>query len=400
MLPPVVATVQQVDEQMSRLVAAAKHYDPALSQDGTACRMRMISQAQELIRSLTNPADMGAVHLAQANELVAVRTLLHVKAFRHIPPDGSISLSALSGAMDVQEALLERLLRMVVCTGFLRQLQNADYAHTKFSLAYASIPGPGMHFQLIYDESFLMIDNYHLFLEQKGYKETDDQRYSPYTWKSGQEGKMVWEVMAQTPERLHAFQGGLAHLSHTTRLTGFYDFGKLNTESDRPILVDVGGGAGHSILRILQAHPQLQPNKFILQELKEPLEQARTVLPEQVCLMEHDFFTQQPVKAARAYLLRFVMHDYSDTVCVEILKQIVPAMAPDSLILISDFCLPELVSSTDLPAVTMDITMLNMGGKERSERGLTKILSAAGLELVKAYHADVGFGAIIEARLA
>ncbi len=105
-------------------------------------------------------------------------------------------------------------------------------------------------------------------------------------------------------------------------------------------------------------------------------------------------------KGAKAYLLRFIMHDFSDAVCVSILKQIAPAMAPDSVLLISDFCLPELVTESDLPAVTMDITILNMGGKERSERGFRNLLTAAGLEFVQAYHAQVGFGAIIEARLA
>lgn len=94
------------------------------------------------------------------------------------------------------------------------------------------------------------------------------------------------------------------------------------------------------------------------------------------------------------------MHDFSDAVCVNILKKIALAMAPDSLLLISDFCLPELVTERDLPAVTMDITILNMGGKERSEGGFREILNAAGLELFKTYHAHVGFGTIIEARLA
>ena len=72
--------------------------------------------------------------------------------------------------------------------------------------------------------------------------------------------------------------------------------------------MDVGGGAGHSILRILQAHPQIPSSKFILQELKEPLAQARAVLPEQVGLMEHDFFAQQPVKGTLPALIELLVH--------------------------------------------------------------------------------------------
>jgi demethylsterigmatocystin 6-O-methyltransferase len=92
------------------------------------------------------------------------------------------------------------------------------------------------------------------------------------------------------------------------------------------------------------------------------------------------------------------MHDYSDAVCVQILKQIVPAMAPDSVVLISDFCLPDKITAHDLPAVTMDLTMLNMGGKERSASGFAKILQGAGLELVKIHRPPMGAGAIVEAR--
>ena len=218
---------------------------------------------------------------------------------------------------DKQEAFdvppIERLLRMVICVGFILQLQNKEYAHTKFSLAYTAAPGPGMHFQLIYDESFLMIDNFHMYIEEKGYGEPDEQRHSPYTWKSKQEGKTVWEVMAQHPERLSAFQSGLSHLSNTTRLTGFYDFSKLGVEGDRPILVDIGGGTGHAILRILQAHPELPPSRFVLQELREPVEQAKSVLPEEVNVMEHDFFSLQPIKGklGSLHLRHYVSHtDY------------------------------------------------------------------------------------------
>jgi hypothetical protein len=140
------------------------------------------------------------------------------------------------------------------------------------------------------------VDDFHLYLEAKGYKEPDDQRHSPYTWKAGHEGKTVWEVMAQYPERLHAFQAGLDHLSNATPLTGFYDFGRLDTKEDRPILVDVGGGVGNSIMRILRAHPGLSPAKFVLQDLQEPIEQAKSTISDGVRLMIHDFNTEQPVK--------------------------------------------------------------------------------------------------------
>jgi hypothetical protein len=187
---------------------------------------------------------------------------------------------------------------MVVCTGFITQNKDQEYSHTKFSFMFAQHPGPGDYFQMLFDESFLMIDNFHLYLDEKGLKEPADQRYSPYAWKSKQEGTTIWEIMAQHPARFAAFQAGLAHASASVPLTGFYDFSKLNTTEDVPVLVDLGGGVGDSILRILEAHPDLDPSKFVLQELSSILAEskARKVLPEGVVLMEHDFFGPQPIK--------------------------------------------------------------------------------------------------------
>ena len=98
-------------------------------------------------------------------------------------------------------------------------------------------------------------------------------------------------------------------------------------------------------------------------------------------------------------MLRRVLHDYSDPVCIDILEQIVPAMDPDSVVLIGDFCFPARAGPDELPIAAWDITMLTMGGKERSEDGFKAILEAAGLEYVKTYRAEGEFGAIVEARL-
>jgi hypothetical protein len=441
------ATTQEVDALIQALTTASSRYDP-VSLSGVKSRLEIVALAQDLIAGLTKPSDIGHVYISrvyhaqcpsgsllttrQAMELVSLRTLLHLKAFQNIPDADSISLSALAertgtdntllGTCDCPrvtgaDLLLERFLRLLVCTKFLHQLENGKYAHTKVSRAFAQIPGPGLLFQLIYDESFLMIDDLHLFLQAKGYTEPTDQRHSPYAWKSNQEGKRIWEIMAQNPERFHAFQAGLAHAVSTIPVTGFYDFGKLYTDDDRCILVDVGGGAGHAIQRILQAHPILSPGKFVLQELKEVLSKAENELDKDVVRMEHDFFTPQHVKGistasfvpieirahwlagARAYMLRFVLHDYSDEVCVAILKQLVPAMAADSVVLVGDLCLPDRVTPADLGVATMDVTMFNMAGKERSEAGFRKIFAAAGLEYVKTYRAADGSAAITEARL-
>jgi hypothetical protein len=129
--------------------------------------------------------------------------------------------------------------------------------------------------------------------------EPDDVTKNPYTWRHKQDGKSVWEIMAQYPERIQTFQVGLAGQEADLPTVGYYDFSKLKTEDeDRVELVDVGGGQGQSLLQILHAHPDLLPNKMVLQDNPDVIKlvKASHVLPDAVVKMEHDFYTEQPVK--------------------------------------------------------------------------------------------------------
>lgn len=88
---------------------------------------------------------------------------------------------------------------------------------------------------------------------------------------------------------------------------------------------------------------------------------------------------------AKAYYLRRILHDYSDSKCVEILSRLAAAAAPDSKILIADVVDSMTNNETDIPMVCTDFTMLNIGGKERSEAEFAAILERAGLRLVKVW---------------
>ncbi len=103
---------------------------------------------------------------------------------------------------------------------------------------------------------------------------------------------------------------------------------------------------------------------------------------------------------AKAYFFRWIMHDYSDPVCIDILKQIVPAMAPDSVILTADLFFPSKIAGpADIPNATMDMVIFNMAGKERAEADFKKVFEAAGLEFVKSHRLEGASSGILEARL-
>lgn len=101
--------------------------------------------------------------------------------------------------------------------------------------------------------------------------------------------------------------------------------------------------------------------------------------------MVHDFNTPQPVKNAKAYHMRFIMHDYPDDRCIEILTHIRGAMGPDSKVLIADMIVPDKVDEESIRCAALDLVLLHTGGKERTVAGFEKILSAAGLKLHKVW---------------
>jgi O-methyltransferase domain len=138
--------------------------------------------------------------------------------------------------------------------------------------------------------------------------EPDDVTKNPYTWRHGQDGKSVWEIMAQYPERIQTFQEGLAEQETDLPTVGYYDFSKLKTDEEgRMELVDVGGGQGQCLKQILQAHPDLSPSKVVLQDTPDVINIAKAsgTLPDAVVKMEHDFYAEQPVKGISILLFFF-----------------------------------------------------------------------------------------------
>lgn len=345
-------------------------------------------------------------------EIVSIRTLMSLGVFDKIPLDGSISLEDLAKATGVQDSLLERQLRMLVGTKFIEMTPGFEYVHTKFSRAYIQVPGPGNFFQFMNDECLSTMVHLHKYVQDraaednKPVQEPDDPLNNPYTRRHGMDGHPVWEVMAQFPDRLRAFQLGFMSQEDSVPIIGFYDFSSLYdpaTDGDRATLVDVGGGQGQSIVQILKAFPSLRPDRMVLQDLPEVIAQGNEAksLPAGVKATVHDFWTPQPVKGAKAYFLRRIIHDYADAPCTTILSHLRDAMAPDSKVLIADMVMPRRVDEADLPAAAMDNCVMVMGGKERTADGMKKIIEAAGLKFVKVWQSREGgaTGNIVEATL-
>ena len=208
---------------------------------------------------------------------------------------------------------------------------------------------------------------------------------TPHSWYNNMSGKNFWEVLTSTPERINQFIGGLSMWAALHPVVAMFPFEEqliVGNSPDRPLAVDIGGGRGIAMLELRKGCPNLK-GELILQDQDYVLDEIKSEDLPGVTKMSHDFFKEQPVKNAQIYYIRRVMHDWQDEDCARILKAVMPAMAKDSRILISDMALPEPSTTNDAHAMWLDLMMLEIGGKERRGGDWQYLADLSGLKLVK-----------------
>lgn len=155
-----------------------------------------------------------------------------------------------------------------------------------------------------------------------------------------------------------------------------YDFTNIKT------VADIGGGYGHLLAGVLNANPHLQ--RGVLFDLPPVFAGAADLLEKEntadrIEFVRGDFFVEIPV-SADAYLLKHIIHDWTDERNVKILENIRAAMPEDAKILIVDAVIPE--DNEPHFGKILDLEMLvSPGGVERTESEFRALLSKAGFRL-------------------
>jgi hypothetical protein len=163
-------------------------------------------------------------------------------------------------------------------------------------------------------------------------------------------------------------------------------------------IVDVGGNRGHDLEGFLNSNPDFQ-GRLILQDLPETIKPLVADGQKRVFeAMPHDFFTPQPVKAAKLYLLLACLHNWEDGSCRNILKHLADAMERGySRLLISALLLPDI--GADRRAAELDIQMwVLQQSRHRTRSEVEGLVSSVGLEIVKVWEQG-DYEAVVEVRL-
>ena len=188
-------------------------------------------------------------------------------------------------------------------------------------------------------------------------------------------GQGFFEYLADHPADAVVFNTVMNQGSASTidALLAAYDFSHFER------LVDVGGGEGALLRGILAATPKL---KGVLFDLPQVVARASEILRGDVAarcqIVGASFFDSVP-EGADAYLLKGVIHDWPDEDALRILSNTRRAIRSDgTLLLIERF-----VDSGSRPAGLIDLLMLVIGGRERTEAEFRSLLAAADFSLTR-----------------
>ncbi|MGH9059062.1 MAG: methyltransferase, partial [Acidimicrobiales bacterium] len=128
-------------------------------------------------------------------------------------------------------------------------------------------------------------------------------------------------------------------------------------------VVDVGGGSGALLQAVLAAHPQSSGVLFDQADVVDAV-RGRFAADERCRLVGGDFF-RDPWPDGDLYLMKSVLHNWSDAQAAELLRNGRRAMAPGSRLLLIERVVPP--GDAPHPSKDMDLFMLVvLGGRERT----------------------------------
>ncbi|KAL4945003.1 hypothetical protein BDV06DRAFT_232179 [Aspergillus oleicola] len=318
-------------------------------------------------------------------QLSLVKIGIDLGLFRILKESESpVALAQLAEKTGAAIRLLDRILRSQAAFGFIRETAHHEYTSSTFTDVFADPNAAGAIAQLfdIPSPCSQILPDY---LADSGYKEIQSHKECPFQ-RAFHTDLAIFEWMPQHPKHLESL-GKLMALERPKVWVDYFpvleQIGSF-ADATKTLMVDIGGGFGQQSKALRAKFPDLTGN-IIVQEIPQTIAAAQPV--EGVEFVVHDFFRPQPVRGAQFYYLRHVLHNWPDQECIQILRQIMPALGPESLILIDEVIIPE----TGVPwqAAMMDIMMMqSLGGIERTRQEWEQLVDQAGLKIIETYQYD------------
>jgi multifunctional cyclase/dehydratase/O-methyltransferase len=284
--------------------------------------------------------------------------------------DGPRSVEELAQATDTDARMLYRVLRSTAAVGVFAELPDGRITLTPLAeYLRDDVHGTMRHFAVLAGHDFTWRPYGHLVHALK----TGDHPFEHV------HGQRPFEYMEGHPELAAIFNNAMTAFTEASsgEIAADYDFTPFR------LIADVGGCHGYLLGSILREYPGttglLFDQPHVVDGALPVLE--RLGVTERVRRVGGDFFSEIPA-GADAYVLRAVLHDWSDDDSVAILTNVRRAMGANSearLLIVETVVSPG--NEWDFGKL-LDLEMLvNVGGQERTKDEWHRLFERSGFEL-------------------
>lgn len=282
--------------------------------------------------------------------------------------DQPMTISELAKKTQTDPECLFRIMRALTSNGIFKLRKDGKY--TNSSMSKALVDGKGSLRYMIMQH--LGNFNWSAFNELS------------YTVKTGEDavqkvfGKRIYDYLSVHQEESVLFDRSMTNLTELAiePILNVYDFSGYET------LADIGGGEGLLLSAILYKNSNL---KGILFDLQEGLSRAQTILKkygvaERMKIVPGNFFEFAPV-GAKVYLLKNILHNWSDEDCMTILKNVKDVLPGNGKILIIEMVIKEDNKPSFGKLIDIQMMVFMKKGKERTKREFHELLGKVGLKI-------------------
>ena len=292
----------------------------------------------------------------------ALATATKLRVADHLE-DGPKTIAVLAQDLKVDAQSLHRVLRMLASFGVFREDDKGQFHLTPAAdMLRTKLPHTLYHAVLMITQDIF-------------WKPVGDLTEVVRTGENGMVpifGAPFFDYLESNKEAGATFHRGMSSLSdlENAPIAGAYDWSPFKT------IVDIGGGHGGFLIEALKLAPNA---KGINYDAAHVLKDARVNEQNgQWSCVEGDFFKSAP--AGDAYILKRILHDWTDDVCVTILENIRRAMNPGAKVLVVDCVIP--AGNDPHGGKILDVLMMSaLPGFERTQAEFAAIFKRAGFKL-------------------
>ncbi|KAK4443168.1 O-methyltransferase-domain-containing protein [Podospora aff. communis PSN243] len=309
-----------------------------LPPDITAARNAALAATDELQYLLLDPTTTLVAKMIEAASLpipLAIITKHHLAT--KFPADSTATAATIASGTGLAESDVLRILRKAVTMHIFDEPVKGTFAHTSLSRAIAEVPHlrAGTH---AFCEGMWTCAP-HMVGALERFPGSGDPTETAWNLATGRKGAF-WEEYANMPAEMGRFAEAMVLIGASERLDmRFLVEGYGEGWKGVGMVVDMGGSRGELAGRLVEG---IEGVRVVV----EDREVVQGVGVEgrrdgRVEFRVHDFFEEQPVKGADVYVLRQILHDWSDEYAARILRALIPALKKGARVVINDSVLPE-----------------------------------------------------------